>query len=161
MRDNMNDHNHNVNRIYNMNNYNNNNDNPRAEDQNNAAEEVGVAAAVARVRRVFTPLYGQLPINLERFLTGAVRHIFHIMDADRDIGIILENAVLREQGIIDTARTTYNLVERDMPNNIVRPFEDLEFHERLIYINLVIFLYNYVIQIHHQNEHPAQLNRNN
>ena len=161
MRDNMNDHNHNVNRIYNMNNYNNNNDNPRAEDQNNAAEEVGVAAAVARVRRVFTPLYGQLPVNLERFLTGAVRHIFHIMDADRDIGIILENAVLREQGIIDTARTTYNLVERDMPNNIVRPFEDLEFHERLIYINLVIFLYNYVIQIHHQNEHPAQLNRNN
>lgn len=161
MRVNMNDHNHNVNRIYNMNNNNNNNDNPRAEDQNNAAEEVGVAAAVARVRRVFTPLYGQLPVNLERFLTGAVRHIFHIMDADRDIGIILENAVLREQGIIDTARTTYNLVERDMPNNIVRPFEDLEFHERLIYINLVIFLYNYVIQIHHQNEHPGQLNRNN
>jgi hypothetical protein len=157
----MNDHNHNVNRIYNMNNYNNNNDNPRAEDQNNAAEEVGVAAAVARVRRVFTPLYGQLPVNLERFLTGAVRHIFHIMDADRDIGIILENAVLREQGIIDTARTTYNLVERDMPNNIVRQFENLEFHERLIYINLVIFLYNYVIQIHHQNEHPGQLNRNN
>ena len=83
------------------------------------------------------------------------------MDADRDIGIILENAVLREQGIIDTARTTYNLVERDMPNNIVRQFENLEFHERLIYINLVIFLYNYVIQIHHQNEHPGQLNRNN
>ena len=51
----MNDHNHNVNRIYNMNNNmnNNNNNNPRAEDQNNAAEEVGVAAAVARVRRIF------------------------------------------------------------------------------------------------------------
>ena len=162
MRDNMNDHNHNVNRIYNMNNNNNNNnDNPRAEDQNNAAEEVGVAAAVARVRRVFTPLYGQLPINLERFLTGAVRHIFHIMDADRDIGIILENAVLREQGIIETARSTYNLVEREMPNNIVRSFENLEFHERLIYIDLVIFLYNYVIQIRHQNEHPHQPNHNN
>ena len=163
MRDNMNDHNHNVNRIYNMNNNmnNNNNNNPRAEDQNNAAEEVGVAAAVARVRRIFTPLYGQLPINLERFLVNAVRHIFHVMDADRDNGIILENAVLREQGIIDTARTTYNLVERDMPNNIVRPFEDLEFHERLIYINLVIFLYNYVIQMRHHNEHPVHLNHNN
>ena len=163
MRDNMNDHNHNVNRIYNMNNNMNinNNNNPRAEDQNNAAEDVGVAAAVARVRRVFTPLYGQLPINLERFLVNAVRHIFHVMDADRDIGIILENAVLREQGIIDTARTTYNLVERDIPNNIVRPFEGLEFHERLIYINLVIFLYNYVIQIRHQNEHNIPLNRNN
>ena len=83
------------------------------------------------------------------------------MDADRDIGIILENAVLREQGIIETARSTYNLVEREMPNNIVRSFENLEFHERLIYINLVIFLYNYVIQIRHQNEHPHQPNHNN
>ena len=164
MRVNMNNHNNNnnnVNRIYNMNNNNNNNDNPRAEDQNNAAEEVGVAAAVAKVRRVFTPLYGQLPINLERFLVNAVRHIFHIMDVDRDHGIILENAVLREQGIVDTARTTYNLVERDLPNNIVRPFQDLEFHERLIYINLVIFLYNYVIQMRHINEHPPQMNPNN
>lgn len=149
--------NHNMNR--------NRNPNPNAIEHLNAAEEAGIAAAVVEVNRVFVPLYGQLPVNLQRFLSSAVRHIFRMMDADREDGIILENAVLHENMVTATARSTYNLVERDIPDIIVRPFEDLEFHERLVYINLVIFLYHLVIRLRHQNEHNiplnAPLNRNN
>jgi len=143
----------------------NRNPNPNAIEHLNAAEEAGIAAAVVEVNRVFVPLYGQLPVNLQRFLSSAVRHIFRMMDADRDDGFLLENAVLHENMVTATARSTYNLVERDIPDIIVRPFEDLEFHERLVYINLVIFLYHLVIRLRHQNEHNmplnAPLNRNN
>lgn len=127
----------------------------------NAAEEAGIAAAVVEVNRVFVPLYGVLPVNLQRFISSAVRHIFHIIDDDHANGILLENAVLRENGIITAARSTYTLVERDIPNIIVRPFDDLEFHERLVYINLVIFLYQLVMRLRHQNEHNIPFNRNN
>jgi len=113
------------------------------------------------VNRVFVPLYGQLPPNLQRFLSSAVRHIFRIIDDDNDNGVVLENAVLQEDALINSARSTYNLVERDIPNIIVRPFNDLEFHERLIYINLVIFLYQLVMRLRHQNEHNIPFNRNN
>jgi len=143
----------------------NRNPNPNAIEHLNAAEEAGIAAAVVEVNRVFVPLYGQLPVNLQRFLSSAVRHIFRMMDADRDDGFLLENAVLHENMVTASARSTYNLVERDIPDIIVRPFEDLEFHERLVYINLVIFLYHLVIRLRHQNEHNmplnAPLNRNN
>jgi len=117
----------------------------------NAAEEAGVAAAVVEVNRVFVPLYGHLPVNLQRHLSSAVRHIFRLIDDDREDGIQLENALLQEQHITATARSTYNMVERDIPHNIVRPFEELEFHERLVYINLVIFLYQLVIRLRQQN----------
>ena len=137
------------------------NRNPNAIPHLNAAEEAGIAAAVVEVNRVFVPLYGQLPVNLQRFLSSAVRHIFHIIDDDHADGILLENAVLRENGLTAAARSTYNLVERDIPDIIVRPFEDLEFHERLVYINLVIFLYQLVMRLRHQNEHNIPLNRNN
>jgi len=137
------------------------NRNPNAIPHLNAAEEAGIAAAVVEVNRVFVPLYGELPVNLQRFLSSAIRHIFRIMDDDRDDGILLENAVLRENGLTAAARSTYNLVERDIPDIIVRPFEDLEFHERLVYINLVIFLYQLVMRLRHQNEHNIPLNRNN
>jgi len=137
------------------------NRNPNAIPHLNAAEEAGIAAAVVEVNRVFVPLYGDLPVNLQRFLSSAIRHIFRIMDDDRDDGILLENAVLRENGLTAAARSTYNLVERDIPDIIVRPFEDLEFHERLVYINLVIFLYQLVMRLRHQNEHNIPLNRNN
>ena len=153
MRDNMNN-----NRIHRANNMNRN---PNAIQHVNAAEEAGIAAAVVEVNRVFVPLYGELPVNLQRFLSSAIRHIFRIMDDDRDDGILLENAVLRENGLTAAARSTYNLVERDIPDIIVRPFEDLEFHERLVYINLVIFLYQLVMRLRHQNEHNIPLNRNN
>ena len=153
MRDNMNN-----NRIHRANNMNRN---PNAIPHLNAAEEAGIAAAVVEVNRVFVPLYGELPVNLQRFLSSAIRHIFRIMDDDRDDGILLENAVLRENGLTAAARSTYNLVERDIPDIIVRPFEDLEFHERLVYINLVIFLYQLVMRLRHQNEHYIPLNRNN
>ena len=153
MRDNMNN-----NRIHRANNMNRN---PNAIQHVNAAEEAGIAAAVVEVNRVFVPLYGELPVNLQRFLSSAIRHIFRIMDDDRDDGILLENAVLRENGLTAAARSTYNLVERDIPEIIVRPFEDLEFHERLVYINLVIFLYQLVMRLRHQNEHNIPLNRNN
>lgn len=153
MRDNMNN-----NRIHRANNMNRN---PNAIPHLNAAEEAGIAAAVVEVNRVFVPLYGELPVNLQRFLSSAIRHIFRIMDDDRDDGILLENAVLRENGLTAAARSTYNLVERDIPDIIVRPFEDLEFHERLVYINLVIFLYQLVMRLRHQNEHNIPLNRNN
>jgi len=162
MRDNMNN-----NRVLRANNNmnRNRNPNPNAIEHLNAAEEAGIAAAVVEVNRVFVPLYGQLPVNLQRFLSSAVRHIFRMMDADRDDGFLLENAVLHENMVTATARSTYNLVERDIPDIIVRPFEDLEFHERLVYINLVIFLYHLVIRLRHQNEHNmplnAPLNRNN
>jgi hypothetical protein len=137
------------------------NRNPNAIEHLNAAEEAGIAAAVVEVNRVFVPLYGQLPVNLQRFLSFAVRHIFRIMDDDRDDGILLENAVLHENMVTAAARSTYNLVERDIPDIIVRPFEDLEFHERLVYINLVIFLYQLVMRLRHQNEHNIPFNRNN
>ena len=127
----------------------------------NAAEEAGIAAAVVEVNRVFVPLYGVLPANLQRFISSAVRHIFHIIDDDQADGILLENAVLRENGITAAARSTYNLVERDIPDIIARPFEDLAFHERLVYINLVIFLYQLVMRLRHQNDHNIPLNRNN
>jgi len=153
MRDNMNN-----NRIHRANNMNRN---PNAIPHLNAAEEAGIAAAVVEVNRVFVPLYGELPVNLQRFLSSAIRHIFRIMDDDRDDGILLENAVLRENGLTAAARSTYNLVERDIPDIIVRPFEDLEFHERLVYINLVIFLYQLIMRLRHQNEHNIPLNRNN
>ena len=139
----------------------NRNPNPNAIEHLNAAEEAGIAAAVVEVNRVFVPLYGQLPVNLQRFLSSAVRHIFRMMDADREDGIILEDVVLHENMVTATARSTYNLVERDIPDIIVRPFEDLEFHERLVYINLVIFLYHLVIRLRHQNEHNIPVNRNN
>ena len=148
----------NMNRIHRANNMNRN---PNAIPHLNAAEEAGIAAAVVEVNRVFVPLYGELPVNLQRFLSSAIRHIFRIMDDDRDDGILLENAVLRENGLTAAARSTYNLVERDIPDIIVRPFEDLEFHERLVYINLVIFLYQLVMRLRHQNEHNIPLNRNN
>jgi len=157
----------NDNRVHRVNNNinRNRNLNPNAIEHLNAAEEAGIAAAVVEVNRVFVPLYGVLPVNLQRFLSSAVRHIFRMMDADREDGIILEDAVLHENMVIATARSTYNLVERDIPDIIVRPFEDLEFHERLVYINLVIFLYHLVIRLRHQNEHNmplnAPLNRNN
>jgi hypothetical protein len=147
-----------MNRIHRANNMNRN---PNAIPHLNAAEEAGIAAAVVEVNRVFVPLYGELPVNLQRFLSSAIRHIFRIMDDDRDDGILLENAVLRENGLTAAARSTYNLVERDIPDIIVRPFEDLEFHERLVYINLVIFLYQLVMRLRHQNEHNIPLNRNN
>jgi len=153
MRDNMNN-----NRIHRANNMNRN---PNAIQHVNAAEEAGIAAAVVEVNRVFVPLYGELPVNLQRFLSSAIRHIFRIMDDDRDDGILLENAVLHENMVTAAARSTYNLVERDIPDIIVRPFEDLEFHERLVYINLVIFLYQLVMRLRHQNEHNIPLNRNN
>jgi len=162
MRDIMND-----NRVHRANNNmnRNRNPNPNAIEHLNAAEEAGIAAAVVEVNRVVVPLYGVLPVNLQRFLSSAVRHIFRMMDADREDGIILEDAVLHENMVTATARSTYNLVERDIPDIIVRPFEDLEFHERLVYINLVIFLYHLVIRLRHQNEHNmplnAPLNRNN
>ena len=148
----------NMNRIHRANNMNRN---PNAIPHLNAAEEAGIAAAVVEVNRVFVPLYGELPVNLQRFLSSAIRHIFRIMDDDRDDGILLENAVLRENGLTAAARSTYNLVERDIPDIIVRPFEDLEFHERLVYINLVIFLYQLVMRLRHQNEHNIPVNRNN
>ena len=148
----------NNNRIHRANNMNRN---PNAIQHVNAAEEAGIAAAVVEVNRVFVPLYGELPVNLQRFLSSAIRHIFRIMDDDRDDGILLENAVLRENGLTAAARSTYNLVERDIPEIIVRPFEDLEFHERLVYINLVIFLYQLVMRLRHQNEHNIPFNRNN
>jgi hypothetical protein len=147
-----------MNRIHRANNMNRN---PNAIPHLNAAEEAGIAAAVVEVNRVFVPLYGELPVNLQRFLSSAIRHIFRIMDDDRDDGILLENAVLRENGLTAAARSTYNLVERDIPDIIVRPFEDLEFHERLVYINLVIFLYQLVMRLRHQNEHNIPVNRNN
>ena len=118
----------------------------------NAAEEAGIAAAVVEVNRVFVPLYGVLPANLQRFLSSAVRHIFHIIDDDHADGILLEDAVLRENGLT-AARSTYNLVDRDIPDIIVRSFDDLEFPERLVYINLVIFLYQLVMRLRHQNQH--------
>ena len=145
MRDNMNN-----NRIHRANNMNRN---PNAIEHLNAAEEAGIAAAVVEVNRVFVPLYGVLPPNLQRFLSFAVRHIFNIMDDDHDDGIILENAVLHENMVTSAARSTYNLVERDMPGIIVRPFDELEFPERLVYINLVIFLYQLVMRLRHQNQH--------
>ena len=157
----------NDNRVHRVNNNmnRNRNPNPNAIEHLNAAEEAGIAAAVVEVNRVFVPLYGVLPANLQRFLSSAVRHIFRMMDADRDDGFPLEDAVLHENMVTATARSTYNLVERDIPDIIVRPFEDLEFHERLVYINLVIFLYHLVIRLRHQNEHNmplnAPLNRNN
>jgi len=147
----------NNNRVLRANNNINRNHNARM----NAAEEAGIAAAVVEVNRVFVPLYGELPVNLQRFLSSAVRHIFRIMDDDRDDGILLENAVLHENMVTAAARSTYNLVERDIPDIIVRPFEDLEFHERLVYINLVIFLYQLVMRLRHQNEHNIPVNRNN
>lgn len=119
----------------------------------NAAEEAGIAAAVVEVNRVFVPLYGVLPANLQRFLSSAVRHIFHIIDDDHADGILLEDAVLRENGLTAAARSTYNLVDRDIPDIIVRSFDDLEFPERLVYINLVIFLYQLVMRLRHQNQH--------
>ena len=127
----------------------------------NAAEEAGIAAAVVEVNRVFVPLYGVLPVNLQRFISSAVRHIFHIIDDDHANGILLENAVLRENGIITAARSTYTLVELDIPNIIVLPFDVLEFHERRVYIYLVIFLYQLVMRLRHQNEHNIPFNRNN
>jgi hypothetical protein len=139
-----------MNRIHRVNNANRN---PNAVEHLNAAEEAGIAAAVVEVNRVFVPLYGVLPVNLQRFLSSAVRHIFHIIDDDHADGILLENAVLRENGLTAAARSTYNLVERDMPGIIVRPFDDLEFPERLVYINLVIFLYQLVMRLRHQNQH--------
>lgn len=138
----------NNNRIHRANNMNRN-----AIEHLNAAEEAGIAAAVVEVNRVFVPLYGVLPANLQRFISSAVRHIFHIIDDDQADGILLENAVLRENGITAAARSTYNLVERDIPDIIARPFEDLAFHERLVYINLVIFLYQLVMRLRHQNQH--------
>ena len=147
-----------MNRVHRVNNMNRN---PNAIEHMNAAEEAGIAAAVVEVNRVFVPLYGVLPVNLQRFISSAVRHIFHIIDDDHANGILLENAVLRENGIITAARSTYTLVERDIPNIIVRPFDDLEFHERLVYINLVIFLYQLVMRLRHQNEHNIPFNRNN
>ena len=138
----------NNNRIHRANNMNRN-----AIEHLNAAEEAGIAAAVVEVNRVFVPLYGQLPPNLQRFLSSAIRHIFNIMDDDHDDGIILENAVLHENMVTSAARSTYNLVERDIPGIIVRPFEELEFPERLVYINLVIFLYQLVMRLRHQNQH--------
>jgi hypothetical protein len=75
------------------------------------------------------------------------------MDDEHDEGIILENAVLHQNMVTSTARSTYNLVERDMPGIIVRPFDELEFPERLVYINLVIFLYQLVMRLRHQNQH--------
>ena len=138
----------NNNRIHRANNMNRN-----AIEHLNAAEEAGIAAAVVEVNRVFVPLYGVLPANLQRFISSAVRHIFHIIDDDQADGILLENAVLRENGITAAARSTYNLVERDIPDIIARPFEDLAFHERLVYINLVIFLYQLVMRLRHQNDH--------
>ena len=146
----------NNNRIHRANNMNRN-----AIEHMNAAEEAGIAAAVVEVNRVFVPLYGVLPANLQRFISSAVRHIFHIIDDDQADGILLENAVLRENGITAAARSTYNLVERDIPDIIARPFEDLAFHERLVYINLVIFLYQLVMRLRHQNDHNIPLNRNN
>jgi hypothetical protein len=146
----------NNNRIHRANNMNRN-----AIEHLNAAEEAGIAAAVVEVNRVFVPLYGVLPANLQRFISSAVRHIFHIIDDDQADGILLENAVLRENGITAAARSTYNLVERDIPDIIARPFEDLAFHERLVYINLVIFLYQLVMRLRHQNDHNIPLNRNN
>lgn len=139
-----------MNRVHRVNNMNRN---PNAIEHLNAAEEAGIAAAVVEVNRVFVPLYGVLPPNLQRFLSFAVRHIFNIMDADHDDGIILENAVLHENMVTSAARSTYNLVERDMPGIIVRPFEELEFPERLVYINLVIFLYQLVMRLRHHNQH--------
>ena len=146
----------NMNRIHRVNNMNRN-----AIEHLNAAEEAGIAAAVVEVNRVFVPLYGVLPANLQRFLSSAIRHIFRIMDDERDDGILLENAVLRENGLTAVARSTYNLVERDIPDIIVRPFDELEFPERLVYINLVIFLYQLVMRLRHQNQHNIPLNRNN
>ena len=146
----------NNNRIHRANNMNRN-----AIEHLNAAEEAGIAAAVVEVNRVFVPLYGVLPANLQRFISSAGRHIFHIIDDDQADGILLENAVLRENGITAAARSTYNLVERDIPDIIARPFEDLAFHERLVYINLVIFLYQLVMRLRHQNDHNIPLNRNN
>ena len=137
-----------MNRIHRVNNMNRN-----AIEHLNAAEEAGIAAAVVEVNRVFVPLYGVLPANLQRFLSSAIRHIFRIMDDERDDGILLENAVLRENGLTAVARSTYNLVERDIPDIIVRPFDELEFPERLVYINLVIFLYQLVMRLRHQNQH--------
>jgi len=148
----------NNNRIHRVNNMNRN---PNVIEHMNAAEEAGIAAAVVEVNRVFVPLYGQLPPNLQRFLSSAVRHIFRIIDDDRDNGVVIENAVLHEDALINSAQSTYNLVERDIPNIIVRPFNDLEFHERLIYINLVVFLYQLVMRLRHQNEHNIPFNRNN
>ena len=145
-----------MNRIHRVNNMNRN-----AIEHLNAAEEAGIAAAVVEVNRVFVPLYGVLPANLQRFLSSAIRHIFRIMDDERDDGILLENAVLRENGLTAVARSTYNLVERDIPDIIVRPFDELEFPERLVYINLVIFLYQLVMRLRHQNQHNIPLNRNN
>ena len=129
------------------------NRNPNAIEHLNAAEEAGIAAAVVEVNRVFVPLYGVLPPNLQRFLSFAVRNIFNIIDDENEDGIILENAVLREHMVTSTARSTYNLVERDMPGIIVRPFDELEFPERLVYINLVIFIYQLVMRLRHQNQH--------
>ena len=145
-----------MNRIHRANNMNRN-----AIEHLNAAEEAGIAAAVVEVNRVFVPLYGVLPANLQHFLSSAIRHIFRIMDDERDDGILLENAVLRENGLTAVARSTYNLVERDIPDIIVRPFDELEFPERLVYINLVIFLYQLVMRLRHQNQHNIPLNRNN
>jgi len=145
MRDNMNN-----NRIHRVNNMNRN---ANAIQHLNAAEEAGIAAAVVEVNRVFVPLYGQLPPNLQRFLPFAISHIFNIIDDEHEDGIILENAVLREHMVTSTARSTYNLVERDMPGIIVRPFDELEFPERLVYINLVIFIYQLVMRLRHQNQH--------
>lgn len=143
-----------INRVNNMNRVINNN----AIERMNAAEEAGIAAAVVEVNRVFVPLYGVLPVNLQRFISSAIRHIFRIMDDDYADGILLENAVLHEDGITSAARSTYNLVERDIPNIIVRSFDDMELHERLVYINLVIFLYQLVMRLRHQNDHNLPLN---
>jgi len=139
-----------MNRIHRANNMNRNHN---AIEHMNAAEEAGIAAAVVEVNRVFVPLYGVLPANLQRFLSSAVRHIFHIIDDDHADGILLEDAVLRENGLTAAARSTYNLVDRDIPDIIVRSFDDLEFPERLVYINLVIFLYQLVMRLRHQNQH--------
>lgn len=139
-----------MNRIHHVNNMNRN---LNAIVHRNAAEEAGIAAAVAEVNRVFVPLYGVLPVNLQRFLSSAVEHIFHMIDDDHADGFLLENAVLRENGLTAVARSTYNLVERDMPGIIVRPFDELEFPERLVYINLVIFLYQLVMRLRHHNQH--------
>jgi len=140
----------NMNRIHRANNINRNNN---IIEHLNAAEQAGIAATVAEVNRVFVPLYGQLPPNLQRFLPFAISHIFNIMDDEHDEGIILENAVLHQNMVTSTARSTYNLVERDMPGVIVRPYDELEFPERLVYINLVIFLYQLVMRLRHQNQH--------